>query len=240
MPEVIACPDPTCRAPAGIVDGWPGGLPPARSSTSRPAAGGATGSRSQSTRSTCDRHPPRPSRRRCRARRLERRSKPCTDNQSCGTAAITRPATTPGSGCWPVPLSPSGGCGWPGWPPPCWKAGTARTWCCCTARAAGRQGGCRSSPTWSIPTTSSSPTCPALGPRRHPRDHSTPPRCWRGSASSSSRLVWHRRWWLGPRWAAPSRPRSPPPTASGWTSWCWWTPAAWSAGCDPRPGCCWR
>ena len=51
MPDLIACPDPTCRAPARIVDRWTFGSTDGRSSTSRPAASAATGSRRRSTRS---------------------------------------------------------------------------------------------------------------------------------------------------------------------------------------------
>ena len=44
MSDVIACPDPTCRAPARIVDRWTFGSTSGRSSMSRPAANAATGS----------------------------------------------------------------------------------------------------------------------------------------------------------------------------------------------------
>jgi hypothetical protein len=45
MPDSIPCPDPTCTAPAQIIDAGPGGPPTGQSSTSRPCAGVATGSR---------------------------------------------------------------------------------------------------------------------------------------------------------------------------------------------------
>ena len=61
--DVIACPDPACGAPARIVDRWNFESTAARSSTSRPAASAATGSRRRSIRSTSNRFPPGPARR---------------------------------------------------------------------------------------------------------------------------------------------------------------------------------
>ena len=69
MPDSISCPDPTCTASAQIIDRWTLGRPPARSSTSRPAANAAIGSPRRWNRSASSPLPPQrpPSSRPCEA-----------------------------------------------------------------------------------------------------------------------------------------------------------------------------